>query len=57
MSLELKKKKLELIKVQAAQAELEFRIEEKLEEIERIKAHIQVQIDHAEKLKLELENK
>lgn len=57
MSLELKRKGLELIKVEAAKAELEFRIEEKLEEIERIKAHILVQIEHADKLRKELEVK
>jgi hypothetical protein len=41
--LESKRKKLELLKVQAARAELEFRILERLDEIERIKQHIEVQ--------------
>jgi hypothetical protein len=43
--LELKRTKLELIKVAASRHELEFRIEEKLEEIARIKEHIKVQTD------------
>lgn len=42
-SLELKRTKLELIKVAAARHELEFRIEERLEEINRIKEHVKVQ--------------
>lgn len=43
MSLDLKRKKLELMRVQTAKHELEFKIEERLEEIERLKAHIKVQ--------------
>jgi hypothetical protein len=43
--LELKRMKLELIKVAAARNELEFRIEERLDEINRIKEHIKVQLD------------
>lgn len=39
-SLELKKLKVELLRVSAAKAELELRIEERLDEIERIKEHI-----------------
>lgn len=50
MSLELKRQHLELIKVRAARAELEFKIEEKLDEIERIKAHIQTQLKREEEL-------
>jgi hypothetical protein len=41
--LELKRIKLELIKVSAARHELEFKIEERLDEIARIKEHIKVQ--------------
>lgn len=44
-SLELKRLKIELIRVSAARAELEFKIEERLEEINRIKEHIKVQLD------------
>ena len=41
--LELKRIKLELIKVAAARHEIEFRIEERLEEIGRLKEHVKVQ--------------
>ena len=41
--LELKRLKLELINVSAARHGLEFRIEERLEEISRLKEHIKVQ--------------
>lgn len=53
-SLETKRKELELIKVRAAQAELEFRIEEALDNIERLKKHIEVQEEHASKLTIEI---
>lgn len=45
MSLELKRKKLELMRVQTARHELEFKIEEKQDEIKRIQDHIKVQKD------------
>lgn len=40
--LEMKKLKLELLQVQTARAGLEFRIEEKLDEINRIKESIAI---------------
>jgi hypothetical protein len=43
MSLDIKRKKLELSRVQTAKQELEFKIDEKLEEIERLKEHIKTQ--------------
>ncbi len=43
MSLEFKRLKMELIRVQAARAEMEFRIEERLEDIRRIEENIKVQ--------------
>lgn len=43
MSLELKRKKLELMRVTTARHELEFKIEEKQDEIKRIQDHIKVQ--------------
>jgi len=48
----LKKKKLELdiMKVAAAKAELEYKIEERLQDIKRMKEHIELQ----EKRKIEL---
>lgn len=41
--LELKRMKLELIKVAAARHEIEFRIEERLDEISRLKEHVKIQ--------------
>lgn len=41
-SLDLKKLKVELLQVQAGKASLELRIEEMLEEIEKLKLHIGV---------------
>jgi hypothetical protein len=40
--LEIKKMQVELLRVKAAKAELELKIEERLEEIERIKEHIKI---------------
>lgn len=48
--LEIKRLKLDLIRVAAARADLEFRVEERMDEIERIKANIQVQLDTETKL-------
>jgi hypothetical protein len=50
LPLDLKRIKLELVKVAAARAELEFRIEERLDDIERIKANIQIQLDKESEL-------
>lgn len=44
-ALDLKRMKLEMLKVAAARAELEFRVEERLDEINRIQEHIKVQLD------------
>lgn len=53
-NLELKRIEVELIRVAAARAELEFKIEERLDEIERIKEHIQAQVKREEELKLKI---
>lgn len=53
-ALDLKRKELELIKVAAARAELEFKILEKQEEITRIKEHIQIQFKREAELKDEI---
>lgn len=53
--LEIKRMKLELIKVAAARHELEFRIEERMEEISRIKEHIQVQVAKEAELSAKIE--
>lgn len=41
-NLDIKKMQVELLRVSASKAELELRIDERLEEIERIKEHIKV---------------
>lgn len=55
MSLEKKKIQVELMRVQAAKAELELKIDERLEEIKRLEEHIKIQsnkiIELEEKLK------
>ena len=50
MSLDLKRKKLELQRVSVATEELKFKIEERLDEIQRIESHIKVQENTIEKL-------
>lgn len=52
--LELKRKELELGRVEQARAELEFKIEESLDQIERIKVQIEKQIQREQELKLEI---
>lgn len=54
MSLELSRKKLELMRVETARHELEFKIEERLDEIKRIQDHIKVQKEKEEQLKQEI---
>ncbi len=54
MSLELKKKKLELARVQVAKQELEFKIEEKLDEVERLKAAVEIQLKKEQELMKEI---
>lgn len=44
MNLDDKKKKLELSRVKLAREEMEFRIEERLDEIEKLREHIKVQV-------------
>lgn len=53
--LDIKRMKLELVKVAAARAELEFRIEERLDEVARLKDHIKVQEDKEAELALKIE--
>lgn len=52
--LELKKIKLELIKVAAARHELEFKIDERLEEIDRIRSSVKIQLDKEQELTLKI---
>jgi len=55
MSLNIKRKVLELSRVEVARKELEFKIEERLDEIERIKEHIVIQLAKENDLKKEIE--
>lgn len=55
MGLDLKKKEMELKRVIMAKEELELRIEESLDQIERIKEHIKIQDEAIIRLKKELE--
>lgn len=54
MSLDLKRKKLELGRVRMARQELEFRIEERQEEIQRLQEHINTQKEKEQQLENEL---
>ena len=54
--LDKKRKQLEYSRVQLAKQELELKIEERLDEIERLKEHIKIQIKREEELKKELNN-
>ena len=55
MSLEKKRKELELSRVRMARQELEFRIEERMEEIARVRENIEVQKKREAELTKELE--
>lgn len=55
MSLELKKKEMELKRVLFAKEEQQLRIDERLDEIERVKDQMKIQDEAAEKIKLEIE--
>lgn len=48
--LDLKRMKLELAKVATARHELEFRIDERLDEVERLRGHIKVQLEKESEL-------
>ena len=52
--IELKRKKVELLRVSAAKAEMELRIHERLDEIERLKQQMLVQEETENKLKDEI---
>jgi predicted phage-related endonuclease len=55
-SLDLKKIKVELLQVQAAKASLELRIEERLDEIQRIKETIAVSEAKEKELEEKIKN-
>ena len=52
--LDKKKKELELMRVSLAKEEMKLRIEERLDEIERLKRNIEIQEQTEEKIKKEL---
>lgn len=54
-TLELKRKELDLIRLQSAKAEIEFNIEEKIADIERLEAHILLNKEKQEEIKQEIE--
>lgn len=56
MSLDLKRKKVELSRVRVAKEELLLKIEEKMEEIERLKQHVEIQIETEKKLEEIIKN-
>lgn len=53
-NLEVKRKSLELMRVETARHELEFKIEERLDEIQRLKEHVIIQIEKEKSLKEEI---
>jgi peptidoglycan hydrolase CwlO-like protein len=56
LSLEIKKRKTEILRVQAAKAEQELKIEEALDQIERLKNSIRVQDERVEQLNKEIQD-
>jgi hypothetical protein len=57
MALEINRKKLELSRVKLAREELEFKIEERNEEIKRLLEHIEIQKKREAELEIELKGK
>jgi hypothetical protein len=56
MSIDKKRKGLELKRVELAKEELEFKVIERQEDIKRLQEHIKVQDDKINQLKLEVES-
>lgn len=55
-NLEKKKKEAELMRVQASRMDLEVKIAEREDEIERLKQHIEIQLNKEKELRQELNN-
>lgn len=55
MSLDLRRKQLELMRVEMARKELEFKIDERMDEIKRIQDNIKLQLDKEAELKKEID--
>lgn len=56
MSLERKKKELELQRVKLAKMDMEFKIEERLEEIKKLKDHVTLQDEAITRIEEEIRN-
>lgn len=56
MSLDKKRKEVELMRVRVAKQEMELRIEERMEEVARLQEHIKVQDQKINDLEKELES-
>lgn len=54
MDLEKKRKEVELMKIRAATVELEFKMMERQQDIERIEGHIKLQKERQKELEKEL---
>jgi hypothetical protein len=54
MSIELKRKQLELSRVELARQEQEFKIEERMDEINRLKSMIEIQKNKEQELRAEV---
>jgi hypothetical protein len=55
MSLELKRKQVELLRIQASRAELEMKVIEREEEIAKIRSTMDLQLAREDALKVEIE--
>ncbi len=53
--LERKKKELELARVKLAKDELEYKIEERLDEVQRLRDHVEIQNKRIEELQKDLQ--
>ena len=51
MNIDLERKKLELIRMEAARAELEFNILERLADVDRLKSHIELNASAQDKVR------
>lgn len=54
MNLELKRKEVELMRVQMAKSEMELRIQERQDEVQRLQENIKIQVAAEERLLAEL---
>jgi hypothetical protein len=52
--LEIKRKELELLRVETARRELEFKVEERIDEINRVKEQINIQLAKEEEIRREI---